>query len=166
MIPATPLPRLLRRLRATPIRRAATVPGDDRSRKHFPATAHLRFLIWHGCSAGARLRQSPAMATADPGWWTRIGMPADGTSRSHLACSPTRCPVACAGHLVATRWARIPAARRATASWGRIQLVASTFLALSAQLAPDAGMAAMPPDCASTPAPVLRAGSQATFASR
>lgn len=134
MIPAA-LPRRLRRLLATPIRQAAAVPGANRYRKHFPATAHLWFLVWHGLSASPSLRQSHAMAMADPTVWARLGM-APGISRSQLARSSTSRPVACAEQLFMTLGARIPTGDRATATWGPVHLVDSTFLTLSAALAP------------------------------
>lgn len=134
MIPAA-LPRRLRRLLGRPIQRAAAVPGANRYRKHFPATAHLWFLVWHGLSASPSLRQSHAMAMAAPTMWARLGMP-PGISRSQLARSSTSRPVACAEQLFMTLAARIPTGDRATAAWGQVQLVDSTFLALSGQLAP------------------------------
>lgn len=136
MIPVAPLPRHLRRLLTSPIHRAAMVPGANRYRKHFPALAHLWFLVWHGLSASPSLRQSHAIAAADPVFWSGVGLPPTGISRSQLARSSTSRPVACAEQLFLTLLGHLPQARRRTAPWGRVHLVDSTFLTLSAHLAP------------------------------
>jgi hypothetical protein len=135
MIPAAPLGRRLRRLLAAPIRTAAAVPGADAYRKHFPARAHLWFLVWHTLSAQPSLRQSHAAASADPAWWRTLGLP-DGISRSQLARSSTSRPLGCAETLLATLQQQVPPTARATSVWGRVQLVDSTFVTLAAALAP------------------------------
>jgi hypothetical protein len=126
----------LRRLLARPIRRAAAVPGADRYRKHFPAVAHLWFLVWHGANASPSLRQSHAMLMADPALWGRLGMPPMGISRSQLARSSTSRPPACLEQLFITLQAQLPTGRTGATRWGSVHLVDSTFLTLSAQLAP------------------------------
>lgn len=131
MIPAPALPRRLRRLLATPSRQAAAVPGADAYRKHFPATAHLWFLIWHGLSASSSRRQSPATAMADPTVWARLGRPL-GISRSQLARSSTSRPVPGAERLFMT----LGGASRRAIGRRRLPLVDSTFLTLPADLAP------------------------------
>jgi hypothetical protein len=123
----------LRRLLRKPIAQGAAVPGADAYRKHFPATAHRWFLLWHGLSAAPSLRQSHAIADADPVLWTRLGLPPGGISRSQLARSSTSRPPAC----LAAVFAALP--RPGTAlpkAWGDIRLIDSTFLTLSATLAP------------------------------
>src|SRR6478735_6640711 len=136
MIPAVPLGRRLRCILTTPIRTAAAVPGADAYRKHFPASAHLWFLVWHTLSASPSLRQSHASANADPGFWTQLGLPPTGVSRSQLTRSSTSRPLGCAETLLATLQQQVPAAARVTPDWGRVQLVDSTFVTLSAQLSP------------------------------
>jgi hypothetical protein len=136
MIPAVPLGRRLRCILTTPIRTAAAVPGADAYRKHFPASAHLWFLVWHTLSASPSLRQSHASANADPGFWTQLGLPPTGVSRSQLTRSSTSRPLGCAEMLLATLQQQVPAAARVTPDWGRVQLVDSTFVTLSAQLSP------------------------------
>jgi hypothetical protein len=135
MIPAAPLDRRTRRLLAAPIHTAASVPGADAYRKHFPASAHLWLLVWHALSASPSLRQTHASASADPRFWEQLGLPPGGISRSQLARSSTSRPLGCAETLLAELQQRLPATARATPAWGRIQLVDSTFLTLSAQLA-------------------------------
>jgi hypothetical protein len=134
MIPAAPLDRRTRRLLAAPIRTAASVPGADAYRKHFPASAHLWLLVWHALSASPSLRQTHAMASADPGVWSQLGLPLTGISRSQLTRSSASRPLACAETLLSQLQQQVPAAARRSA-WGRVQLVDSTFLTLSAQLA-------------------------------
>lgn len=133
MIPAQMLPRRLRRLLAKPIRAAAAVPGADAYRKHFRADAHLWVLLWHGLSATPSLRQSHAVASADPTFWSRLGLPPSGVSRSQLARSSTSRPPACLEHLFAALPTRRPPGPR---RWEAIQLVDRSFLALSAKLSP------------------------------
>lgn len=135
MIPATPLGRRLRRLLAAPIRAAASVPGADAYRKHFPAQAHLWLLVWHTLSASPSLRQTHAAASADPTLWQQLALPAIGISRSQLARSSTSRPLACAETLFHEVQQRLPAAA-SRAAWGPVQLVDSTFVTLSTQLAP------------------------------
>jgi hypothetical protein len=101
MIPATPLGRRIRRLLAAPIRTAATIPGADAYRKHFPASAHLWLLVWHTLAASPSLRQSHAAASADPSFWRQLGLPPGGISRSQLARSSTSRPLGCAETLLA-----------------------------------------------------------------
>lgn len=136
MIPATPLGRRLRQLLTTPIQIAAAVPGADAYRKHFPAQAHLWFLVWHTLSAAPSLRQSHAAASADPPLWPQLGLPPTGISRSQLARSSISRPLACAETLLAELQHLVPATRRTHDGWGRVQLVDSTFVTLSAALAP------------------------------
>jgi transposase len=73
MIPATALPRQVRRQLAVPIRQAAQVPEVDRYCKHFTAEAHLWLLPWHGCAPSPSLRQTHAQAATDPAFWTGLG---------------------------------------------------------------------------------------------
>jgi hypothetical protein len=133
MIAASCLNRRLRRLLARPIRTATTVPGADAYRKHFPVTAHCWILLWHGLSANPSLRQTHAIADADPTFWPRLGLPPTGISRSQLARSSTSRPPACLEQVfTALPAGRVPGPQ----PWERIHLVDSTFLTLSGQLAP------------------------------
>ena len=136
MIPATPLGRRLRHLLAAPLQTAAAVPGADAYRKHFPATAHLQLLVWHTLSAFPSLRRTHAAASAEPILWQQLGLPPTGISRSQLARSSTSRPLACAETLLTEVRALVPAATRLSTAWGRVQLVDSTFVTLSAALSP------------------------------
>jgi hypothetical protein len=133
MIAAAPINRRLRRLLAGPVRTAATVPGADAYRKHFPTTAHCWFLLWHGLSAQPSLRQAHAWADADPTFWTRLGLPPTGISRSHLARSSTSRPPRCLEQVFTALPRRAQIGPRL---WETVHLVDSTFLTLSAKLAP------------------------------
>jgi len=139
MIPA-PLPsaRRLHRILAPCVRRAAVVPGADRYRKHFSATAHLWLVLLHGLRGASSLRQTFAALTAVPGLFGRIGL-AGGLSFSQFARSSTSRPAACFEVLLAevTAHARRgvpvdPAGRLLR----KVQVVDSTFVALSALLSP------------------------------
>jgi hypothetical protein len=133
MIAAACLSRRLRRLLTRPIAAATAVVGADAYRKHFPVTAHCWILLWHGLSATPSLRQSHAIADADPTFWTRIGLPATGISRSQLARSSTSRPPGCLEQVFAALPSGRPAGPR---PWEAVHLVDSTFLTLSGQLAP------------------------------
>jgi hypothetical protein len=138
MIPA-PLPatRRLHRFLAPCVRRAAAVPGADRYRKHFPATAHLWLWLVHGLRGASSLRQTFAALVAVPGVFGRLGL-AGGLSFSQLARSSTSRPAACFEALLAEVTAR--SGRGPTDPAGRllrkVQVVDSTFVALSAKLSP------------------------------
>jgi hypothetical protein len=125
------LSRSIRRILATPVATAAAVPGADRYRKHFSAEAHLWTLIYHGLQGQASLRQTHE-ALNDPLFWTRLGLPPTGISRSQLARSTSSRPLACFQTLFTQLRDRIT-----TGGQGRkIEIVDSSFLALSAKLAP------------------------------
>lgn len=141
MVPAPSLPRRVRRRLAAPIATAAAVPGADRYRKHFHAAAHLWFLVGHGVSASPSLRQSHAMADADPGYWTRLGLPAGGVSRAQLGRSSHTRPLACFETLLA----QVPTQAPATTGPDTIHIVDSSFLTLPATLAPWSAHGRHPP---------------------
>lgn len=137
MIPAAAQSnRQLRRRLEPAVARAAAVADADRYRKHFPAHAHLQILLFHVLDGADSLRQTHARLAGLPGGWARLGLPR-GISRSQLARSSTSRPLACVEHLLAelvqqaTR-RRDPALHRLR----QIQIIDSTFLTLSAQLAP------------------------------
>lgn len=138
MIPAVRCGRRLRRTLRPLVARAAAVPGADRYRKRFPASAHLWVLLFHVLDGADSLRQTHARLGAAPGGWARLGLPG-GLSYSQLARSSTSRPAACAEALLggvaraARRTARRDPAWRALA---KVQAVDSTFLALSAKLSP------------------------------
>lgn len=136
MIACTPLSRPVRRCLKQPVAHAASVPGADAYRKHFPASAHLWLLLWHGLSASPSLRQTHAAAAADPHLWAGLGLPPLGISRSQLARSSTSRPLACAEQLLAELRAALPARTVPDTVWGPVTLIDSSFVALSAQLAP------------------------------
>jgi hypothetical protein len=134
MIPAPGLGRRLRGLLASSIDRAAATPGADRYRKHFPFRAHLWILLIHVLEGADSLRQTHARCAATG--FAGLDLP-QGISLSQLARSSTsRDPTAVEGmltELVAT------ARTSADPHWQalrRVQVVDSSFLALSATLSP------------------------------
>jgi hypothetical protein len=139
MIPAAPAGgRPLRRCLAPVIRRAAATPGADRYRKHFPATAHCWLLVLHGLLGFPSLRQAHATLSAVPGLFARIGLPR-GLSFSQLARSSTSRPTACFEALLAeitTQARRTVPADPAGRLLRKVQVIDSTFVALSATLSP------------------------------
>ncbi len=136
--PAVGCGRRLRRLLDPLVAKAAAIPGADRYRKHFPASAHLWLLLVHVLRGSDSLRQTHAELSADPTELVRLGLPR-GISRSQLARSSTSRPSACAEALFA---AVVAAARRqhgADPRWQALtlgQVIDSTFLALSGKLSP------------------------------
>jgi hypothetical protein len=117
---------------------AARVPGADRYRKHFPATAHLWILLRHVLCGGDSLRQTHADLAGEAGAFARLGLP-QGISRSQLARSSTSRPATCAETLLAA----VVAAARARhqgdptlARLQRVQAIDASFLRLSAKLSP------------------------------
>ena len=139
MLPPAPgCGRRLRRLLAPLVAAAAAAPGADRYRKHFPAAAHLWILLFHALRGGDSLRQTHADLAGTAGGWARFGLPR-GVSRSQLARSSTSRPAAGAEALLAAVVALArgrAAADPALARLRKVQAVDSTFLALSAKLAP------------------------------
>jgi hypothetical protein len=138
----TPLPGLGRRLRrqlAPHIAAAADTPGADRYRKHFPAEAHLWILLAHVLTGSDSLRQTHAdLAGGAAGTWAALDLP-HGISRSQLARSSTSRPSACAETLfdrVVALARRRVAADPALAPLRRVQVIDSSFVALSAKLSP------------------------------
>ena len=139
MIAALPgASRPLRRLLGPCVSAAARTPGADRYRKHFPAAAHLWLLVVHGLLGVSSLRQTYAVLSGLPGVLARLGL-AQGLSFSQLARSSTSRPSACAEAL---RAALVTRARRTVvpdSHWRllrKVQLVDSTFIALSTKLSP------------------------------
>jgi hypothetical protein len=134
MIPAPGLGRRLHGLLGPYLARAAATPGADRYRKHFPLRAHLGILLVHVLDGADSLRQTHARLAA--GGFAGLDLPR-GISFSQLARSSTsRDPTAVAGmlaDLVATaRGSTDPTWQALT----RVQVVDSSFLALSAKLSP------------------------------
>src|SRR5215203_584270 len=134
MIPAPDLGRRLRRLANPFVDRAAAAPGADRYRKRFPMRAHVWILLFHVLDGAQSLRQTHARLRATG--FAGLGLPA-GISLSQLARSSTsRVPAGVerlfAELVAAARPAADPAWRRLT----RVQVVDSSFLALSAKLSP------------------------------
>jgi hypothetical protein len=134
MIPAPGLGRRLHGLLGPYLARAAATPGADRYRKHFPLRAHLGILLVHVLDGADSLRQTHARLAA--GGFAGLALP-QGISFSQLARSSTsRDPTAVEGmlaDLVATaRGSTDPTWQALT----RVQVVDSSFLALSAHLCP------------------------------
>ena len=130
--------RRLRRQLDPLIARAASTPGADRYRKHFLATPHLWLLLGHGLSCAPSLRQGYALLAAIPGLFARLGL-RHGLSFSQLARSTTSRPSACFEALLADLVAQAHRTVVPDAAWRilrKVQLIDSTFLALSAQLSP------------------------------
>lgn len=136
MIAPPGLGRRLRGLADPLVCAAATVPGADQYRKTFTARAHLWILLSHVLSGGDSLRQTHTRLAM--GGWAGLGLP-DGISLSQLARSSTsRSPDPAAQLLAAlvVRARRVMAADPDWAALSRVQLVDSTFVALSATLSP------------------------------
>lgn len=130
--------RHLRRILVPAIRHAAQTPGADRYRKHFPATAHLWLLIFHGLGSAPSLRQSYAGLAAMPDLFARLGL-GQGLSFSQLARSSTSRPSACFEVLLAELVAQAQRMVVPDQAWRllrKVQIIDSTFLRLSAQLSP------------------------------
>src|SRR5687768_1887472 len=101
MIPAaTRCGRHLRRQVRPLVTHAATTPGADRYRKHFPAAAHLWILLFHVLDGADSLRQTHSQLAAVPRSFRRLGLP-HGISRSQLARSSTSRDPACFERLFA-----------------------------------------------------------------
>lgn len=133
MIDANALSRRLRRLLAAPIAAAGQVPGADAYRKHFTAESHLWLLVWHGLAASPSLRQTHAAAAVDPQFWAQLDLQPTGVSRAQLARSSHSRPVDCMAQLLATLRNQVTSSARASSP---LHLVDSSFLTLSAKLAP------------------------------
>lgn len=127
------------RHRLTPlIRRAGRVPGADRYRKHFPATAHLWLLVLYGLSGLPSLRQLHAVLLADRPLQRRLGL-TQGLSLSQLARSSTSRPALCVEVMVTDLLATARRAGPPDAAWRllhKVTAVDSTFLRLSLKLSP------------------------------
>jgi hypothetical protein len=120
------------------VAQASRTAGADRYRKHFPARAHLWILLLHVLNGRDSLRQTHAELAAAAGGWTRFGLP-EGISRSQLARSSTSRPAACAEILFTAVVAAARGRHAADPAWRALtnhQVVDSTFLRLSAKLAP------------------------------
>ncbi|MBA2468687.1 MAG: IS4 family transposase [Chloroflexia bacterium] len=139
MIPVLPAcSRTLRRLLTPRIRAAAKTPGVARYRKHFPVTAHCWILVLHVLLASPSLRQTHALLANLPGAFARLGLDR-GISLSQLARSSTSRPSAYFEIVLADLIAQAKRTVIADASWRllrRVQIVDSTFIALSAKLSP------------------------------
>lgn len=140
MIAPPGLGRALRQLADPLVAAAAAVPGADMYRKTFPARAHLEILLRHVLSGGDSLRQTHATLAA--GGFAGLALPG-GVSYSQLARSSTSRSPDPAAHLLAALVARARRsagrAARADPDWAKlakVQLVDSTFVALSATLSP------------------------------
>ena len=131
MIAVAPLTRQVHDRLAAPIATAATVADADRYRKHFPAEAHLWTLAWHSLAASPSLRRTHAQLD-DPAVWEQLGLPSTGISRSQLARSTHSRPLACFETVFATLRDQVPVAPRPDP----VHIIDSTFLGLSAMLAP------------------------------
>jgi hypothetical protein len=124
----------LRGLLTPHLDRAATTPGADRYRKHFPFRAHVWILLIHVLDGADSLRQTHARLTASA--FAGLDLP-HGISFSQLARSSTSRDPTGVERLLADLVA--VARHRATPLWReltRIQVIDSSFLALSAKLAP------------------------------
>jgi hypothetical protein len=137
----TPIPgcgRRTRRLLAPLVAEAAAVPGADRYRKHFPASAHLWIVLRHVLLGGESLRQTHGELSGDADAWERLGLP-QGISRAQLARSSTSRPSACAETLFDALATLARCQHRGDptlARLQRIQAVDSTFIALASKLSP------------------------------
>lgn len=130
--------RRLRRRLAPLLTHAAQTPDADRYRKRFPALAHLWVLVLHGLLPTASLRQTSALLQQVPAWWRQWGMTAP-LSFSQLARSSTSRPPACFEQLLTDLTARLQHCGAASPEGrllGQVQALDSTFLRLSAALAP------------------------------
>ena len=133
-----PAARQVRRRVSPAVQRAAAVPGADRYRKHFPATAHCWLLLLHGLLGFPSLRQAHAALAAVPGLFARLGLP-HGLSLSQLARSSTSRPTACFEALLIEITTQARRSVPADPTWRllrKVQIVDSTFLSLSAKLSP------------------------------
>ena len=134
-----PPPGLGRRLRARArplVAAAAAVPGADRYRETFRARDHLWILLLHVLAGGDSLRQTHAALAARG--FAGLRLPA-GVSLSQLARSSTSRPAAPFEALLAdlvARARRSAARDPARAALAKVQAVDSSFVALSAKLAP------------------------------
>lgn len=134
MIPASGVGRRLRGLLTPHLDRAAATPGADRYRKHFPFRAHLWILLIHVLDSADSLRQTHARLAARA--FAGLGLP-HGISFSQLARSSTSRDPTGVERLLTDLVA--VARHRADPPWRaltRIQVIDSSFLALSAKLAP------------------------------
>lgn len=131
MVPIPALPRRVHAVLADPVATAAAHPDADRYRKHFPAEAHLWITLWHGMQASPSLRQTHAELD-DPAIWAALGLPPTGISRSQLTRSMHSRPLACFETVFTERRAQVPASPMPDP----VHMVDSTFLGLSATLAP------------------------------
>jgi Transposase DDE domain len=134
MIPLPGLGRRVRRRLVPLIARAAATPGADRYRKHFPLRAHLWMLLFHVLDGAASLRQTHARlaATAFAGLELPQGISLSQLARSSTSRDPTGVAQLLAALVARARGSPDPAWRVLTA----VQVVDSTFLALSAKLCP------------------------------
>jgi len=127
-----------RRLLAPLVAEAAAVPGADRYRKHFSASAHLWIVLRHVLLGSESLRQTHGELSGDADAWERLGLP-QGISRAQLARSSTSRPSVCAETLFDALATLARRQHRLDPDWvrlQRIQAVDSTFIALSSKLSP------------------------------
>jgi len=135
MLSRTPLlSRRLRRVLTPAVQQAASVPGADRYRKHFPAEAHLWILLIHGVSASPSLRQTHAQLDLVEDGWAQVGLD-QRISFSQLARSSTSRPSACLEQLFTDLAAQVPVGDHPVTDTP-VLLRDSTFLDLSAKLSP------------------------------
>ena len=130
----TLLSRRLRRLLTPAVQRAASVPGADRYRKHFPAAAHLWILLSHGVSASPSLRQTHAQLDLVEHGWAQVGLD-QRVSLSQLARSTTSRPSACLEHLFTDLADQVPLGDHPVTETP-VLLRDGTFLELSGKLSP------------------------------
>lgn len=136
--PPTALDRRARRTIAPFIARASATPAADRYRKTFSAQAHLWMLLLHFWWGSASLRQTYGRFSGCAAWLAVWGMERL-ISFSQFARSSTSRPVACAETPLAEALAAARAHHPTDPQWrvlNRVQAIDSTFLRLSATLAP------------------------------
>lgn len=136
--PAEACSRQVRRQLTPLIARAGALPGADRYRKHFPATAPLWLLVLHGLSGLPSLRQLHAVLLGDRRLQRRLGLP-KGLSLSQLARSSTSRPALCLELLVTDLLATARRVAPSDPAWRllrKVVVIDSTFLRLSLQLSP------------------------------
>ena len=153
--------RRTRRLLAPLVAEAAAVPGADRYRKRFSASAHLWMCCGTSCSeakaCGRPIASSPGTRDA----FERLGLP-HGISRAQLIRSSTSRPSVCAETLFDDLVALARRHHRIDPAWVRlqhIQAIDSTFIGLSVSSVPGVRMGGMPPASGCTPGSIWPAPS-------
>lgn len=130
--------RSIRRAVVPLIARAASVPGADRYRKHFPARAHLWILLLHVLTGSQSLRQTYGFLTPLQHWWQAWGLPR-WISFSQLARSSTSRPSACLEVLFSAALAEARRQPSTDPRWRkllRIEAMDRTVISLAPLLSP------------------------------